>query len=111
MRHQDLKSLRRAADVLPRADLGGGGGKPPRRNGGSGGWGGGGGRRRIPDGKCLYERPTPIDIVCMMFALFPPPLAVYIHAGRGPDLACNVALTLCGYLPGVIHAYWVLARR
>lgn len=37
-----------------------------------------------------------------------PPLGVYIVAGCGPELVINIALTILGFLPGHIHAFYVI---
>lgn len=37
-----------------------------------------------------------------------PPVGVYIVAGCGADLLINICLTLLGYLPGHIHAAYIL---
>lgn len=37
-----------------------------------------------------------------------PPVAVYIVAGCGADLLINIALTILGYFPGHIHAFYLL---
>ncbi|KAL8987585.1 MAG: hypothetical protein Q9169_008681, partial [Polycauliona sp. 2 TL-2023] len=37
-----------------------------------------------------------------------PPLAVLLTAGCGADLLINIALTILGYLPGHIHAFYIL---
>lgn len=36
-----------------------------------------------------------------------PPVGVYIVAGCGADLLINVCLTLLGYIPGHIHAFYL----
>ena len=37
-----------------------------------------------------------------------PPVGVYVVAGCGPDLLINIALTILGYFPGHIHAFYVI---
>lgn len=37
-----------------------------------------------------------------------PPVAVYLVAGCGADLLINIALTVLGYFPGHIHAFYLL---
>lgn len=37
-----------------------------------------------------------------------PPLAVLCHSGCTGDLFINVLLTIFGYIPGVIHAIYVI---
>lgn len=36
-----------------------------------------------------------------------PPVGVYAVAGCGPDLLINICLTLLGYLPGHVHAFYL----
>ena len=45
----------------------------------------------------------------MILAIFLPPLGVLMHNGCGKDLLINILLTILGYLPGIIHAVYVLA--
>jgi hypothetical protein len=44
-------------------------------------------------------------------ALFLPPLGVAIAGGDGKDFGINLILTILGYIPGIIHAFWVCANR
>jgi uncharacterized membrane protein YqaE (UPF0057 family) len=36
-----------------------------------------------------------------------PPLGVYAVAGCGVDLLINILLTILGYIPGHIHAFYI----
>lgn len=36
-----------------------------------------------------------------------PPLSVYMNHGLGTTFLISVLLTIVGWLPGVIHAFWV----
>jgi len=36
-----------------------------------------------------------------------PPVGVFLVAGCGADLFVNICLTLLGYIPGHIHAFYV----
>lgn len=40
-----------------------------------------------------------------------PPLGVYLTAGFSSALLFNILLTLLGWLPGSIHAVWVIAKQ
>ncbi|MDJ0736912.1 MAG: YqaE/Pmp3 family membrane protein [Nostocaceae cyanobacterium] len=40
-----------------------------------------------------------------------PPLGVFLTSGVGPTLLINILLTLLGWLPGSIHAVWVIAKQ
>ncbi|MBC6475550.1 MAG: YqaE/Pmp3 family membrane protein [Hormoscilla sp. GM102CHS1] len=51
------------------------------------------------------------DLIRILCAIFLPPLAVFLQVGLGKDFGINILLTLLGYLPGIIHAVWVIARK
>jgi uncharacterized membrane protein YqaE (UPF0057 family) len=55
--------------------------------------------------------PTSTDIVRLIFAIILPPVGVAMQVGFTTQFWINVLLTLLGYLPGVIHAVWSIARR
>ncbi len=40
-----------------------------------------------------------------------PPLGVFLTSGISPTLVINILLTLLGWLPGSIHAVWVIAKQ
>ncbi|KAI4304236.1 hypothetical protein MLD38_039778 [Melastoma candidum] len=50
--------------------------------------------------------PTWVDI---LVAIFLPPLGVYLKFGCSVELWICIALTLLGYIPGIIYAVWVIA--
>jgi len=52
-----------------------------------------------------------MDLVRLLCAIFVPPLGVFLQVGLGKDFWINVLLTLFGYIPGIIHAVWVIARK
>ena len=47
----------------------------------------------------------------VLLAVFLPPVAVLLRAGIGLQLVLNIILTIIGWIPGVIHALWVLSSR
>jgi uncharacterized membrane protein YqaE (UPF0057 family) len=51
-----------------------------------------------------------MDFLRLMAALFLPPLGVYLQTGPGKHFAINIVLTLLGYIPGIVHAVWIIAR-
>jgi uncharacterized membrane protein YqaE (UPF0057 family) len=55
--------------------------------------------------------PTSRDIVRLIFAIILPPVGVAMQVGFATQFWINLLLTLLGYLPGVIHAVWIIARR
>jgi uncharacterized membrane protein YqaE (UPF0057 family) len=40
-----------------------------------------------------------------------PPVGVFLQVGIGPQFWINILLTLLGYIPGIVHAIWIIARR
>lgn len=52
-----------------------------------------------------------MDLVRILCAIFFPPLGVFLQVGIGTDFWINILLTLLGYIPGIIHAVWVIARK
>ena len=47
----------------------------------------------------------------VLLAVFLPPVAVLLRAGVGLQLLLSIVLTIIGWIPGVIHALWVLSSR
>ncbi|MBD2496071.1 YqaE/Pmp3 family membrane protein [Nostoc sp. FACHB-280] len=52
-----------------------------------------------------------MKLLRFLLALLLPPLGVFLTVGVGPTLVINILLTLLGWLPGSIHALWVVAKR
>ncbi|MFM2314070.1 MAG: hypothetical protein RLZZ04_3346 [Cyanobacteriota bacterium] len=51
------------------------------------------------------------DLTQIIFAIVLPPVGVFLSVGIGSALVINVLLTLLGWLPGVIHALWVINQE
>ncbi|KAJ8294006.1 Plasma membrane proteolipid 3 [Rhodotorula toruloides] len=55
---------------------------------------------------------TASDICKIILAIILPPLGVFLERGCNADFWINVLLTILGYIPGIIHAlYIILASR
>ncbi|KZL48994.1 hypothetical protein A2T98_15140 [Nodularia spumigena CENA596] len=52
-----------------------------------------------------------MKIVRLLLGIVLPPLGVFLTVGAGPTLLINILLTLLGWLPGSIHAIWVIAKH
>ncbi|WP_185267860.1 YqaE/Pmp3 family membrane protein [Halopseudomonas xiamenensis] len=52
-----------------------------------------------------------MDIIRLIAAILLPPLGVFLQVGLGGAFWLNILLTLFGYIPGIIHAVWIIARR
>jgi len=50
------------------------------------------------------------DIIKIIFAVILPPLGVFLERGCGVDLAINILLTILGYIPGIIHALYIILK-
>jgi uncharacterized membrane protein YqaE (UPF0057 family) len=50
------------------------------------------------------------DLLKIIIAILVPPLAVYLQVGFGKSFWINLLLTLLGYLPGVVHAVYVIGK-
>ncbi|TQV70094.1 YqaE/Pmp3 family membrane protein [Denitrobaculum tricleocarpae] len=52
-----------------------------------------------------------MDLIRILIAILLPPLGVFLQVGIGPQFWINIILTILGYIPGIIHAVWIIARR
>jgi len=52
-----------------------------------------------------------MDIVRIIIAIILPPVGVFLQVGFGLQFWINIVLTLLGYIPGIIHAIWIIATR
>jgi len=51
------------------------------------------------------------DLIRILIAIVLPPLGVFLQVGFGMDFWINIVLTLLGYIPGIVHAVWIIARK
>lgn len=51
------------------------------------------------------------DLIRILLSIVIPPLGVFLQEGIGTQFWLNVILTLLGYIPGLVHAVWIIARR
>jgi uncharacterized membrane protein YqaE (UPF0057 family) len=54
---------------------------------------------------------TGSDILRIILAIILPPVGVAMTVGFTTQFWINVLLTLLGYVPGIVHAIWIIARR
>ena len=52
-----------------------------------------------------------MDLIRIIAAVILPPLGVFLEVGLGKHFWINILLTLLGYIPGIVHAVWIIARR
>lgn len=51
------------------------------------------------------------DFVRVLLAIFLPPVGVFLEVGFGLHFWINILLTLMGFLPGIVHALYVIFTR
>ena len=56
-------------------------------------------------------RQPAMDIIKIIFAILLPPVGVFLEVGLGLHFWLNILLTILGYLPGIIHAIFIIATR
>ncbi len=51
------------------------------------------------------------DLIKILLAVLLPPLGVFLEVGLGKHFWINIILTLFGFVPGIIHAVYIIATR
>ena len=51
-----------------------------------------------------------MDLLRIIIAILLPPLGVFLQVGIGKQFWINILLTILGYIPGIVHAVWVIAK-
>ncbi|PSB01592.1 YqaE/Pmp3 family membrane protein [Merismopedia glauca] len=51
-----------------------------------------------------------MKLLRLILAIALPPVAVFLTFGISSTLLINILLTLLGWLPGSIHALWVISK-
>ncbi len=51
------------------------------------------------------------DFIKILFAILLPPLGVFLEVGLTKHFWINILLTLLGFIPGIVHAVWVIAKK
>jgi uncharacterized membrane protein YqaE (UPF0057 family) len=52
-----------------------------------------------------------MNLLRVLFAILLPPVGVFLTVGIGGQFWINILLTILGYIPGIVHAVWIIARR
>lgn len=52
-----------------------------------------------------------MDLIRILIAIVLPPLGVFLQVGLTGAFWLNILLTLLGYIPGIVHAVWIIAKR
>lgn len=51
------------------------------------------------------------DLAAILLAVFLPPVGVLVKEGLGVQFVINLILTFLGYIPGIIHALYVILKN
>lgn len=51
-----------------------------------------------------------MDILRILLAILLPPLGVFLQVGIGLQFWVNLLLTILGYIPGIIHALYIILK-
>ena len=51
------------------------------------------------------------NLLRILLAILLPPVGVFFTVGLGLQFWLNILLTLLGYIPGIVHAVWIIAHR
>jgi uncharacterized membrane protein YqaE (UPF0057 family) len=54
---------------------------------------------------------TAADPIKIIFAILIPPVGVFMEVGLTGHFWLNLLLTLLGYVPGIIHALYVILKH
>jgi uncharacterized membrane protein YqaE (UPF0057 family) len=52
-----------------------------------------------------------VEILKIVFAVLLPPVAAFLQVGLSLHFFVNIVLTLVGYLPGLVHALWLVFSK
>jgi len=61
--------------------------------------------------KSHYAKEAAMDLIRIIIAILLPPLGVFLQVGIGKQFWINILLTILGYIPGIVHAVWIIAKK
>jgi uncharacterized membrane protein YqaE (UPF0057 family) len=50
-------------------------------------------------------------LLMVIVAILLPPVAVFLKKGMGKDLVINLVACLLFWIPGLLHALWIVTRK
>ena len=69
-------------------------------------------RGAFPFHSWFQQRSEPMgNLLRIILAILLPPVGVFFTVGLGGQFWLNILLTILGYIPGIVHAVWIIARR
>jgi len=51
------------------------------------------------------------SIIRIILAIILPPLGVFFTIGISKHFWINILLTILGFVPGIVHAVWIIAKN
>ncbi|MDM8543778.1 YqaE/Pmp3 family membrane protein [Desulfococcaceae bacterium HSG9] len=51
------------------------------------------------------------DVIRIIISIIIPPVGVFFEVGFGLHFWINILLTLLGYIPGLVHAIWIIVKK
>ena len=51
------------------------------------------------------------DILRIILSIILPPVGVFLQVGFSKHFWINILLTILGYVPGIVHALWVILTK
>jgi uncharacterized membrane protein YqaE (UPF0057 family) len=58
-----------------------------------------------------WHKEKVMDCLRVVLSVIIPPLGVFLKVGFGLHFWLNIVLTLLGYVPGLVHAVWIIATH
>jgi uncharacterized membrane protein YqaE (UPF0057 family) len=52
-----------------------------------------------------------MELLRIILSVIIPPLGVFMTVGLGKHFWINILLTLLGYIPGLVHAIYIVAKK
>lgn len=57
------------------------------------------------------SKSTSIDLIGIIFAIILPPLGIFLKVGFTFHFWINIILTILGYIPGIVHAVYIIGVK
>ena len=54
---------------------------------------------------------TAVDPIKIIFSILLPPVGVFLEVGVTGHFWLNILLTILGYVPGIIHALYIILKH
>ncbi|ETW76020.1 stress-induced hydrophobic peptide [Heterobasidion irregulare TC 32-1] len=67
-------------------------------------------KRRSRTNKMPSQVSSTSDVILYFLAIFIPPIPVFMKRACGADLLINILLWILGWIPGVLHAWYIISK-